>query len=161
MLCVECPGPRNPLSSPAVCLDLRQPLSLPDQRFRPSRPHGSCMVVRRVHGALAHCCRGSPYLSNRISGSVRPVRMVHAWWSVESMSHDALSHCCRGSTSECRAAAGAAPARAKKIVRVRTGCAEFFKKFSLVRKAGRTEDAVFVCSTGGKAQFRLHSASPS
>ena len=24
-----------------------------------------------------------------------------------------------------------------------------------------TEDAVFVCSTGGKAQFRLHSASPS
>ena len=52
------------------------------------------------------------------------------------------------------------PPGQKKIVRVRTGCAEFFKKFSLVRKAGRTEDAVFVCSTGGKAQFRLHSASP-
>ena len=37
------------------------------------------------------------------------------------------------------------PPGQKKIVRVRTGCAEFFKKFSLVRKAGRTEeeDAVF------------------
>ena len=160
MLCVECPGPRNPLSSPAVCLDLRQPLSLPDQRFRPSRPHGSCMVVRRVHGALAHCCRGSPYLSNRISGSVRPVRMVHAWWSVESMMH--IVTLLSGQYERVPGGSGPPPAPGqKKIVRVRTGCAEFFKKFSLVRKAGRTEDAVFVCSTGGKAQFRLHSASPS
>ena len=38
----------------------------------------------------------------------------------------------------------------------------FFSKLSVVRFGGRRrteEDAVFVCLTGGKAQFRLHSAS--
>ena len=40
----------------------------------------------------------------------------------------------------------------------------FLRAFSraFCRTHGRTEeDAVFVCLTGGKAQFRLHSASPS
>ena len=40
---------------------------------------GSPGSVRRVHGALSHCCRGSPYLPNRTSGAVRPVH--NPWWS--------------------------------------------------------------------------------
>ena len=43
--------------------------------YRPSRPGPCPGSVLRVHGALSHWCRGSPYLPYRISGSVRPIHI--------------------------------------------------------------------------------------
>ena len=132
----------------SVCLDLRQPLSLPDQRLSPSRAwfmHGGPSVPRMVHawwsvGLMAHCCRGSPYLSNR---SVRPIARGSPLGAVLQSISFIFCSC----------------------VHRRAQRSKYFFKLSLVRKAGhtdgRTEDAVFVCSTGGKAQFRLRLASPS
>ena len=132
----------------SVCLDLRQPL-----RYRISgslRPaHDSCMVVRPSRAWFMHggpsgpwrtCCWGSPYLSNR---SVRPIARGPPPGASARMWH---------------------VGRLRKKNCARAHCADFFEKFSLVRKArhtdGRTEDAVFVCLTGGKAQVWLRSASP-